>query len=196
MLAIYLDQETTGLDPMQHKVIEVAFKIIDLTCNEVKEAYQSTIRIVQEDWNKKDPYSVEVNGFTWEELKDAKEKTVVRQEIIDLFIRNSIHRGEAVFICQNPSFDRPFFLQIIEAGTHEKNQWPYHWLDLASMFWTRRIIGRGCDIPKQMMLSKDAIAEWYALSKEVKPHRAMNGVEHLIKCYDAVFLEPAVCERG
>ncbi len=37
-----------------------------------------------------------------------------------------------------------------------------------------------------MNLSKDQIAEYFGISAEEKPHRAMNGVEHLIKCYRAV----------
>jgi len=31
MLAVFLDQETTGLDASKHSVIEVAFKIVNLT---------------------------------------------------------------------------------------------------------------------------------------------------------------------
>lgn len=189
MLAIFLDQETTGLDPMQHKVIEVAFKIVDLTCYRVLESYQSIIHITKEDWNQKDPFSVEVNGFTWDKFDNAKEISLVRQEIIDVFFKHSVKRGECVFICQNPSFDRPFFLQIIESSIHEKNQWPYHWLDLASMFWTKRMIQCAGAIPEKMSLSKDSIAEWYGLPKEAKPHAAMNGVDHLMRCYQAVFLQ-------
>ena len=55
------------------------------------------------------------------------------------FARNKIKRGEAVFICQNPYFDRAFFAQLIDPDTQEKNLWPYHWLDLASMFWVEAI---------------------------------------------------------
>ena len=40
--------------------------------------------------------------------------------------------------------------------------------------------------PWQTGFSKDLIAEIYHLPKEAKPHRAMNGVSHLLLCYEAV----------
>lgn len=191
MIAIFLDQETTGLDPMQHHVIEIAFKIVDLNTNEIRTAYQTPIKITSEEWNLKNPSSLLINEFSWEELQCGKERSLVREEIIQLFILHKIERGKAVFICQNPSFDRPFFLQIVESEVHESNRWPYHWLDLASMFWTRRVIEckqQGQNLPTETILSKDSIAEWYKLPIEAKPHRAMNGVEHLIRCYKEVFV--------
>ena len=35
-------------------------------------------------------------------------------------------------------------------------------------------------------LSKDKIAGAFALASEEKPHRARNGVNHLLLCYEAV----------
>ena len=30
MQAIFLDTETTGLDPFRHKLLEIAFKVVDI----------------------------------------------------------------------------------------------------------------------------------------------------------------------
>jgi len=35
-------------------------------------------------------------------------------------------------------------------------------------------------------LAKDKIANAYSLPPEDKPHRAKQGVEHLVQCYQAV----------
>lgn len=189
MLAIFLDQETTGLDASKHVVIEIAFKILNLTTNQLLAEYQRIIQQPIQEWEKKDPASISINGFTWEEVQKGIPLDRVRNEVIELFQLHQIQRGKAVIICQNPAFDRAFFSQIVDIYTHEKYQWPYHWLDLASMFWTQQIRlyqEMKKPIPLYMNLSKDEIAKYYHLPAEIRPHRAMNGVEHLILCYEAV----------
>jgi len=189
MLAVFLDQETTGLDPAKHAVIEVAFKIVNLaTCVQITE-FQSVIKVSFSDWEKRDPDSIEINKFCWDEIQSGNDPDQVGREIIKIFNDAGIERGRAIFICQNPAFDRPFFAQLVDIYTHEKHYWPYHWLDLASMYWMLRM--RECqqreeEIPFSMNLSKDEIAKYYHLPPEQKPHRAMNGVDHLILCFEAV----------
>lgn len=185
MLAIFLDQETMGLDATKHGLIEVAFKVVDLTSGEDIAEYQSVIRQPKSVWERRDPVSVEINGFSWDEIQQGREIVDVTREIIDLFNRISIERGKAVFICQNPAFDRAFFAQLVDVYTHEELRWPYHWLDLASMFWVLQMRNDEV-VPRTMNLSKDEIAKHYNLPSEERPHRAMNGVNHLILCYDAV----------
>lgn len=189
MQAIFLDIESTGLDPYKHKVIEIAFKIVDASSGVSKGAYQAILKLSPEDWAKRDLVSTQINGFTWEQVEHGEEPAEVSQEIIDLFQSCGIIRGEAVFICQNPSFDRPFFMQLIDTYTQEKMNWPYHWLDLASMHWAVSSLQRTEKkelFPKSMNLSKNMIAKTYSLPPELEPHKAMNGVNHLISCYQAV----------
>lgn len=189
MLGVFLDSETNGLNAQIHKVIELAFKIVDLTTGEVKEEYQTVISQPTESWKRSDQNSLRVNGFTWDEISRGKAPGSVAQEIIDCFARFDIRRKKAVFICQNPSFDRAFFFQLIDPDTQERLSWPYHWLDLASMHWAlsmeRAKKGVG-PFPWEIGFSKDMIASFYNLPPESKPHRAMNGVSHLILCYTAV----------
>lgn len=184
MLAIFLDIETTGLDPTRHRPIEIALKIYDVMTGEKHGEYQSVVRQSQEVWEQHDPVSIEINGFTWEKIKSGKEPEQAGDEIIRLFTSLNIRRGEAVFICQNPAFDRGFFSHFVPVYTQENLEWPYHWLDLASMYWTK-VMERGV-IPEKFSLSKNAIAAEYGLLPEAKPHRAMNGVDHLVECYQVV----------
>ncbi len=189
MLGIFLDSETNGLNAKKHRIIEIAFKIIDARSGELKEQFESRIKASFEEWEKSDPASLQVNGFTWAEVSEAPTPKSVSEEIIKLFNQNEIKRGEAVFICQNPSFDRIFFSQLIDADTQEQLLWPYHWLDLASMYWAEAIrktkSGEG-KYPWLTGCSKDKIATALELPKEQKPHRAMNGVNHLLLCYESV----------
>lgn len=189
MLGIFLDSETNGLNSRKHRIVEIAFKIVDVLNGEVIDTFESLVSVTQEEWAKSDPMSLKVNGFTWEEASKGLAPTLVGSQIQEKFAKNGIKRGEAVFICQNPSFDRIYFSQLVDPDVQEQLLWPYHWLDLASMYWAGSIkkgaAGLG-NYPWETGYSKDKIAIAHSLPKEESPHRAMNGVKHLLLCYKAV----------
>jgi oligoribonuclease len=110
MLAIFLDIETTGLDPLKHSPIDIALKVIDTSTGEIKGSYQSVIKQEEDQWNKRDPESIKINGYSWEKLLQGKDLSLVSYEVLNLFKSLGIKRGEAVFICQNPAFDRVFLI--------------------------------------------------------------------------------------
>lgn len=190
MLGIFLDTETNGLNAFKHKTVEIAFKIIDLETERLVDSYSSIVSHTYQDWQNSTLESLQINGFRFEDLSSGKTPKTISEEIQDCFTKNAIRRGEAVFICQNPSFDRAFFSQLIDADLQEKKFWPYHWLDLASMYWTASLIKKRQDpsieYPWKTGLSKDLIAKTYHIPPENKPHRAMNGVDHLILCYKTI----------
>ena len=189
MLLIFLDTETTGLDPEKHRTLEIAFKAIEMISGKTLISYESIVSQPAEIWAKADPESLQINGFTWEKTLGGKPEKTVAAEIINDLNHLGIAEKEASFICQNPSFDRAFFIQLIGVELQENYGWPYHWLDLASMYWAarilkdREIVGR----LKESDLSKNKIAKQYGLPPEALPHRAINGVNHLISCYEAIF---------
>jgi oligoribonuclease len=189
VLGIFLDTETNGLNAFKHRTIEIAFKIVDIHTGELKEAYESIIHQPDDVWERSDPASLRVNGFTYEDLLKGKKADVVATEITNILQRHRVQRGSAVFICQNPSFDRIFFSQLVDPDIQENFKWPYYWLDLASMYWAEGI-RRGKENPNFLPwvtgFSKDRIASVYHLPGEQNPHRAMNGVNHLLLCYEKV----------
>ncbi|MCB1085244.1 MAG: 3'-5' exonuclease [Chlamydiia bacterium] len=184
MLGIFLDTETNGLNFDKHRVIELAFRILDVQTGREVVSFESLIGMTEEEWKKSDPHSLQVNGFSWEEIRKGPPAAKVATEILSAFQKCKIERGHAVFICQNPSFDRAFFSQLIDADLQEELNWPYHWLDLASMYWTRSILEQ--KKPWETGVSKNEIAKVLALPPEEDPHKAMNGVDHLIACYEKV----------
>ncbi len=195
MLGIFLDTETNGLNPFKHKVLELAFKILDMETGDVREHFQATVRQPRNEWDKSDTESLRVNGFTWEEIEKGISCEELAEQIQRVFAKFDIVRGKAVFICQNPSFDRAFFNQIFSADLQEALRWPYHWLDLASMYWAEAIrLGKEDAqlFPWVSGYSKDKIAAAYCLAPEAQPHRAMNGVDHLLLCYTAVVGFPMI----
>lgn len=189
MLGIFLDIETTGLDASRHAAVDIAFRILDLSTGKEVHSYQSIISQPEEVWKKADPSSLQINGYTWEKVQTGKPPEVVRADVLDIFQKAQIQRGQAVFICQNPAFDRGFFSQIVEVYTQEKLNWPYHWLDFASMYWAllcQQAKEGKIALPQTINLSKNAIGKTHDIPPEEIPHRAFNGVDHLILCYRTV----------
>lgn len=186
MLGIFLDLETTGLDPFHHRVLDLACVLVDLVSGEEKACYQSLIRQPQNVWAEQDPASQAIHGLTFESVEGGKSEEAVRKEILSLFTAFGVCRSSALFICQNPSFDRGFFAQIVDPYTQESLHWPYHWLDLASMYWVKKmeeLRQREKKLVALPALSKNAIAAHFGLPPEPLPHAAINGVRHLLLCY-------------
>jgi DNA polymerase-3 subunit epsilon/oligoribonuclease len=190
MQAIFLDIETTGLDPLRHSPLDIAIKIVDLSELSLKGEYASSIQVSHKKWLDSDPTSVQINGYTLERAEMGAPIETVKEEIIAFFKLHGIARGSAFFICQNPAFDRGFFNHIVDVYTQESLLWPYHWLDLASMYWVRVMdqhLDSGATIPLKTNLSKNSIAKVYDLPEESTPHTACNGVNHLLACFQKVF---------
>lgn len=187
MLGIFLDLETTGLNYKYHRTIEIAFQIINLQSNTLLHEYSEIIFQPQEVWQQSNPESLAINGFTKDVIFSGKPESQVQKEIIQLFKKYTIIRGSSVFICQNPSFDRIFFSQIIDPDIQEGFRWPYHWLDLASMHWGIQILQKKVTLHK-IGITKNQIAEFYGIQEEKFPHRALQGVKHLVSCYQAMII--------
>lgn len=186
--AIFIDIESNGLDPARHRCLEIAFRVVDVRNGEEKAAYSSLVKQDEAIWARSDLVSLSINGFTFDQVQVGKTEQVISREIVAIFQGLKIHRSNSFFLAQNPSFDRAFFSQLISITEQDRYQWPYHWLDFASMYWALEVqqirSKTDTDLDKACpSLSKDAIAAQYGLPPEEKPHRAMRGVEHLITCY-------------
>ncbi len=187
MLGIFLDIETNGLDFFKHKPLEIAIEVVDLLNGQEIFSYHSLISQTYDTWKQSDINSLHVNDLTYDEIKTGKKPEFIKEEILGFFHRLNLNRKTSVFICQNPSFDRIFFSYLIEPTLQETLNWPYHWLDLASMHWAVCLNKEEKKIfPWEIGISKDQIATYLQLPEEKKPHRATNGVKHLLMCYEAL----------
>ena len=183
MKAVFVDIETTGLYFDTHTILDIALAVLELNDMSNLVTYTACITCDAHDWALADKEALQVNGYTPENhFPLAKHPSDVKQEIISFLKRCEILKDQAFFICQNPAFDKPFFLQIISQAEMSELGWPYHWLDLASMFWVK-FYGSCYPAPSKLSLSKDSIARHFGLPHESRPHRALNGVLHLLQCY-------------
>lgn len=189
MIGIFLDIESNGLDPRRHRILEIAFKCVHLEDKKILKVFDHTIYQPPSIWEQSDPKSLKVNGFKPSPSHGDLTEKEAASKIISYFDALNIHRDKAVYICQNPSFDRSFFSQLIDPSFQEKKLWPYHWLDLASMFWAfqeAEHLKKQQKAPWEIGISKNKIARFLGLQEEKAPHRALQGVEHLIACYFAL----------
>lgn len=186
MKAVFVDTETSGLDPDRHVVLEIALIVVDLHTMECVDSFQSFVSDVNE-WQLEhfsDQEALLINGITWDDIKDAPNHSVVGKNIIEFLQKNDIKEKGAFFIAQNATFDRMFFLQLVTIEDQEDHSFPYHWLDLASMYWIKVLTPLMSYNPfKEGSLSKDSIARSFTIPPEEKPHRAMNGAKHLLECF-------------
>lgn len=189
MYLIFLDTETTGLNPQKHRTIEIAYKVIRAPLGETVISYQSLIIQSPDVWAEADPESLQINGLTREQTLAGKTEMSIAADISEDLNHLAISEKNCFFVCQNPSFDRAFFQQILSADLQRSYGWPYHWLDLASMYWTFRLLIKKDPVSNifQDGLSKNSIATYFHLPTEKAPHRAQNGVNHLIACYEEIF---------
>lgn len=184
MKGIFLDTETNGLDWTRHQILEIAFILVNLGTGETIDSYSSLVQVSETDWAKSDPVSLKFTGITWKDTLQGKPTTTIQKEITQMFKTHNIRKGKAVFICQNPTFDRLFFANILSVELQDRLDLPYNWLDLASMYFAEQI--KSGINPDNISLSKDSIATFFGLPREEKPHRALQGVRHLLACYEQV----------
>lgn len=189
MLLIFLDTETNGVNPQLHRILEIAFVVVDSITGRHLLSYETLIAQPREVFASSDSESLAFTGITFEMTLGGKSEIVTTSEIITELNRIGLADQSGVFICQNPSFDRAFFSQLVDVDIQTKYGWPYHWLDLASMYLAARLIRDRTTLQtlREQGLSKDKIAAHYGLPPESKPHRAKNGVTHLMACYEAIF---------
>ena len=180
------------MNPLEHTVLEIALVLWDLKSGEMIDSYESVVAIERVQFRKAQPEALKCNGFTFDELREkGKPMAEIKMEILAFFSRNGVNRTNSKFIAQNCSFDKSFFTHILTEDEQRQANLPYHWLDFPSMNFVvclqnlreaSKDSGKSSTTMNYMSIpfSKDYIASANSLPPEEKPHRAMNGVKHLI----------------
>lgn len=197
MRAVFIDVETTGLDFDRHVPLDVGAVVVDLHNMSCIATYYELIKCYSIQWDHADHQALEVNGFDIDNHFASKESWEVGNELLEFLVHHGILRGQSIFICQNPSFDRIFIHKLISQKKMNDFNLPYHWLDLASMYWIKAldinkpVNGHTLKKHSPISLSKDTIASMLGIPKEAKPHKGLQGAEHLFECYKALVKLPS-----
>lgn len=172
---LYLDTETTGLDPNCHEIIEIAIVI-----EEVPENPNDLGKIIQ-TWERKirpihiraaHPKALEVNGYTPQEWEGTLPFADYADEIAGLLA------STGTLVGHNPTFDTNF-LKSAFAREGLGVRIPYHQIDtvsLAYVAWNWSGTGPG--------LSLDKIRDHLGMSK-VGAHSALKDA---LDCRHVLYL--------
>ncbi|MCU0677610.1 MAG: 3'-5' exonuclease [Myxococcota bacterium] len=161
---VFLDVETTGLDPQKHEILEVAAIRVTHDLSRILDKFCTKVRPTR--LHDADPAALEVNGYSdaeWADAIDLDEALTVLWPILE----------GAVPAGHNVGFD----LRFLEAAAHttgratETSALPtdYHRLDTASLAWLLITTGQSS------RWNLDATCAALGIVQERK-HRALDDV--------------------
>lgn len=172
---VFLDTETTGLDPHHHEIIEICMVKHSheiASTIECPERVSQVYEMIMPEWpDRLDPKAAEVNGFTvaeWEG-KGAIGFHECANEIAD-YIEG------CTLVGFNPWFDIRFIMSELSRVGHKAPHFNYHALDLCSMAYPLKAMGLIEGV------SAKRICEFFEIDYSAA-HRACNDVELSIECY-------------
>lgn len=155
-LAIYLDCETTGLDPNAHGLIEFTAAILNPAANfaEVDRYKSRQIQILPGSCEVSEG-ALKVNGYSAATLHLGRKANVVAREFADFLARYN-NREPFHLIGQNVSFDEGFMKKFAYANGHPYESWFSHRkIDVGAFLNARNLIEG-----KKGSSLKDACKEW------------------------------------
>lgn len=157
MSFVYLDTETTGLDPERHQIWEIAFAVDDGPI----QSGTVTHRI-----DTADPKALEINHYEERVDKLALRLPAVRAMLLEASALHAL--TGATLVGANPAFDAAF----LRARWHE-SPWKYRLLDIEAF----AMPGLGLHEPRGIAY----IAE--ALGVQAPDHTAAGDVHTLRECH-------------
>lgn len=166
----FIDIETTGLDPFEASVIEIAVVKIDSSTDEVLDTFEAVVkpqRITQLE-SAEARRAFEINGMGPQDWENASTVSDVAPRLIEIL-------SDCAFAGQNVAFDRQFLaIALNRIGLALPD--PKYMIDTAALAWP--LYMRGI-LPS---ISLNAICKYYGIPIGIE-HRAMADVERNIQAY-------------
>ena len=158
---IFVDIETSGLDPMYHDILEIGAIKTDQAFNELGQ-YESKIRM--EHAMRAQAEALAINGYTEEAWEGAP-------SLHDVMIDFAQFSKDGILAAWNVAFEHGFLREAFRNG-HTFDLMGYHRIDVPSIAWFR--------LPQLKKMSMDAISEILEMPAEPKPHRAITGAQRAL----------------
>jgi len=178
MKLIFLDCETTGLDPATNAMIQVA-GIVEID-GEVVEEFYINCRPLKGDFINAD--ALAVNGVTMEDLRgypSGSESLVSLKRIFDKYIDKYNKKDKFYLVAQNAQFDYDFLkFFFVKHNDHYFGSYiHYHKIDLIAITTVMKLAGV-LDVPNMKLAT---IMEKLGLGKQT--HDALDDVRALRKVF-------------
>ena len=166
---LVVDVEASGTEPKKHSIVSVG--ALDLA-NPTNRFYEECrvwdgAHIMDE--------ALEVNGFTKDEITDAKKQS--EADLIHAFLHWSEGLEERTLAGQNVSFDRDFLKAAAERAGHTDWQFAYRTIDTHTLCYMH-MVTHGTRPPvahRRSALDLDAVLNYVGIPAEPTPHNALTG---------------------
>lgn len=160
---VYLDLETTGLNPANHEIIEIGFVRDD--------GFSWHIKIHPEHPETAEPKALEVNGYTPEEWETQGATCLI------LALRQlRVFLEDCVIVGHNVAFDVAFLEEAFRKAS-DKPWHAYYAIDTTTLAY-EHLVPLGLK-----SVSLKHVCEFLGLSPEPDQHRALAGAETCRKVY-------------
>ena len=173
---LVVDVEASGTEPKKHSIVSVG--ALDLA-NPTNRFYEECR--VWEGAHIMDE-ALEVNGFTKDEITDAKKQS--EADLIHAFLHWSEGLEERTLAGQNVSFDRDFLKAAAERAGHTDWQFAYRTIDTHTLCYMH-MVTHGTRPPvahRRSALDLDAVLNYVGIPAEPTPHNALTGALSHAEC--------------
>lgn len=130
---LFVDTETTGLDPAKHEILEIALIRTTPDGKDVKDKF--SCRVFPEHIETAEPKALEVNKYSAE--KWAKELCVEPGEVVDAI--QAMGRNTTL-VGHNVAFDESFLAPLFNRF-NLRVPWTYHRVDTVALAWPLHALG-------------------------------------------------------
>ncbi len=165
---VFVDLETTGLNPLRHEIIEIGYIVVKQPKLEVIE--EGAIKVRPKHIQTASKGALKLNKYN----KKDWEKAVPLKKALQILAKKS--RG-AVFVGHNIWMDM-CFLEIAFQREKVKRFYDYHVLDTVSLAFSK-LRGRGEEI-KHYSLKE--LAKYFGIKME-RPHEALSDARATFEIY-------------
>lgn len=176
----FLDLETTGLDPEQHEIIEIAVINVKIVPGEDwarSWSENKTVNVKIKPKRPVEPWVARLNGYAnalWhcQGIVPAEEALARTYDALE----------NSIIIGSNPAFDKNFLAKAFsDMGWNFPRLKSHHMIDVPSMAARHLMLGRVKSI------RQEKVAEVYKIPGDA--HRAMGDAEQCMKLYQAILRE-------
>ena len=173
---LVVDVEASGVEAHKHSIVSVGALDLSNPSNRLYEECRvwDGAHIMDE--------ALKVNGFTKEQITDAKKQS--EADLIHAFLHWSGSLEERTLAGQNVSFDRDFLKAAAERAGHTDWPFAYRTIDTHTLCYMH-MIQRGLQPPvrhRRSALNLDAVLKYCGIPEEPDPHNALTGALSHAEC--------------